>query len=285
MDNSTIISVGILIVLILAVVIYLESYSRKIKIKTEIDKQKEKCQSEDSFIDYSKYIAPRYNLIKNAFPKGQKEYLLVSNDEKITFNGNRDVKYYIDCCKDNGNLYLISDYDSILSNAIKSSNAKMQIFYMKINVNDIQYYKVDGEVSTFTEITGGGNTGSDYGKAIVGGILAGAAGAIIASRPKTEPIKSVTTTIDDRYCYLVYYDSKRLLCNLRFSKEAKEQFDKIISEKDYNFIITQNKENPVKAKDNSSTKNRMLELNGLLKDGLITQEEFDEKKKKILEEM
>ena len=53
---------------------------------------------------------------------------------------------------DNGNLYLISDYDSILSNAIKSSNAKMQIFYMKINVNDIQYYKVDGEVSTFTEL-------------------------------------------------------------------------------------------------------------------------------------
>jgi hypothetical protein len=103
---------------------------------------------------------------------------------------------------------------------------------IKIPLKDIVYFTEKGEVIQNTSVSGGG---SSLGGAIVGGVLAGGLGAIIGSRKK---INSEVVTTDNREVYLVYYEGKTIT-KKKFGYKMLEVFDKLIPEKNYEFIQLQ----------------------------------------------
>ncbi len=97
--------------------------------------------------------------------------------------------------KNDNNLYLLSKFNFL------DYKLRPNIYIYKlvsIEKNSIVSIAQEGSVHYTTEISGGGGGGSSVKGAIIGGVIAGEAGAIIASRKATDPITSTTKQIDDR---------------------------------------------------------------------------------------
>lgn len=150
---------------------------------------------------------------------------------------------------------------------------------------NIKFFKHSGQIETETKISGGGGGGSSIGGAVVGGLIAGDVGAIIGSRKKVEPIKSETRTWDMRRVELHYVDENGDDKHLSFTPSAYEVFMELIPEKQYDYVMSQKLPKPEQTTETKSTKDRLTELQGLLNDGLITQDEYDQKRQAILENL
>ena len=94
-----------------------------------------------------------------------------------------------------------------------------------IPISSILYFALAGDVFREQKISGGG---ADIGGAIIGGMIAGTAGAIVGGR---EAIRSDLVTHDTRYTQLVVRDEDGEHI-LRFSPDAFLIFDKYIPEKE-----------------------------------------------------
>ena len=144
-------------------------------------------------------------------------------------------------------------YSSIIPNNIRQISDvhlwgnQQQIFMMPIFVNLAHFkthsdiYKVitldkknivsltqEGDVHYTTEIHGGGGGGSSIKGAIIGGVIAGDAGAIIGSRKPNEAITSSTKQIDDRTTNLKLLDSSNNFCEILFDYNDYYAISKII---------------------------------------------------------
>lgn len=73
-----------------------------------------------------------------------------------------------------------------------------------IRYDDIAYYEKTGDIQYTSKVSGGGGGGSSIKGAIVGGIIAGEAGAIIGSRNKINEVNTVVETHDTRQTVLYY---------------------------------------------------------------------------------
>lgn len=154
----------------------------------------------------------------------------------------------------------------------------------KIKTKDIEYWNTRGEVFRENKITGGGGQvgGSSVTGAVIGGVIAGGAGAIIGSRKKgkIEPIKSELVTHDTREMFLNYFvEGKKH--SLFFKFEDRNVFSKIIPEKEFYKVSNQQLIKNINL-NKKSIPETIKELNGLMKEGLITQEEFNTKKRELL---
>lgn len=85
-----------------------------------------------------------------------------------------------------------------------------------INKSNIVSVVQEGDVHYTTEVHGGGGGGSSIKGAIIGGVIAGEAGAIIGSRKSTDPITSSTKQIDDRTTNVKILDSNNNFCEILF---------------------------------------------------------------------
>ncbi len=163
-----------------------------------------------------------------------------------------------------------------------------------INLNDILFYNMEGDFYIKSDITGEGG-GTDYAKAIVGGYLFGTAGAIVASR-KEHKIETVTTEVDKRETILCYqFDEKVNVA--KFDRNAFNSFKKLFPDKDSAVIDKLSHTSPERlfkdkrnddiiVKEDSEVDDvyKKLEKLGTLKEkGVITEDEFFEKKKKLLD--
>jgi hypothetical protein len=166
------------------------------------------------------------------------------------------------------------------------SNVNKIILY-KIPIDNIEYYATKGEVIHENKISGGGGGGSSIGGAIVGGVIAGEAGAIIGSRKETTPIKSELITHDTRKTFLNFYDDNHIKHSMFFDFEDYNIFYELIPEKAYNIVSaikTNNIINKVVNKNiTADITNQIKELAKLKDEGLLTEEEFTEKKKLLLD--
>ncbi|KUO73232.1 MAG: hypothetical protein APF77_12415 [Clostridia bacterium BRH_c25] len=97
----------------------------------------------------------------------------------------------------NKHLMLWIDQGSI---NIINSNYKNDIGKFQISIEQIVFYSRYGDFYTTTHINGGN---SSYGKAALGYLVAGSAGAIIASR---EPVSGTTIVHDKRETLIVFKD-------------------------------------------------------------------------------
>lgn len=149
-----------------------------------------------------------------------------------------------------------------------------------IPLDNIKYYRLIGQKYVTTEITGGGGGGTSIKGAIVGGLIAGEVGAVVGSRKKIDEVKG-TSTIHDEQIVLMY--SIDLGQVISFNSNAYEIFVKLIPEKEYNEVVESKIEKNIS--NNEVTKNNVdiiREFKKLLDEGIISQDEFDKKKKELL---
>ena len=121
---------------------------------------------------------------------------------------------------------------------MKIEDLKKDVIEIITDMDDIKYYKLEGSVQQQQHITGGGGGGSSVKGAIVGGLIAGTAGAIVGSRNKDDEIKTSYTTFDDRSVVIELNNGSHFWVDYRF-------YDKLldyIPEKDYDNYIANKKE-------------------------------------------
>lgn len=153
-----------------------------------------------------------------------------------------------------------------------------------ISLNDIEYYTTRGEVTKHTEISGGGGTtgGTSIKGAIIGGVIAGPAGAIIGSRKKgkIEPIKSEIITKDGRETFLNFF-TDGTKHSMFFSYGSYNSLYTLIPQKAFG----NHTQTPTKTDNQSAILDQIKELAELKDRGILTEEEFSEKKKILLDKI
>lgn len=186
---------------------------------------------------------------------------------------------------------IVKKEDKLIIYPTKVSKQIEEFKILKIKLKDIEYFKTDGEKYREQKISGGGTTGIDFGGAILGGLIAGAPGMIIGGQRKVQEITSTTITHDTRKTKFSYFEDKQRK-TIYFSFNDYEYFQDIIPDKEYDIVNTKRKNKLVKeekdktsTKKESTTKKKIKELKELLDEGLIEQEEFDERKKKLLDKI
>lgn len=146
---------------------------------------------------------------------------------------------------------------------------------IEIPIKDILSFNRIGDVNSYTKISGGGGGGSSIGKAVVGGVIAGGAGAIIASRKKNEEIKSEHIIEDLRTTILKIKDNN-LVYYLKFASNDYDTFLRLVPNKEVSLMDDKKSE----IKDDVYSKIR--ELSKLKNEGILTEEEFSNKKQELL---
>ena len=96
-----------------------------------------------------------------------------------------------------------------------------------IPIKNIISFKRFGDIHSYTDITGGGGGGSSISGAIIGGVVAGEAGAIIGSRKKTEEIKTKNIVVDKRVTIVEINDDNNLYVEGIIDNRIKEVTKKL----------------------------------------------------------
>ena len=154
----------------------------------------------------------------------------------------------------------------------------------------IKHFKMVGSIGYSSDVHGGGGGGggANLGGAIYGGLLFGTAGAIVGSQMDTEihidEIKTDVARHDDRNVEFFYEDETGKTVSVIFDSSAYDCLMALIPEKAFDSVMTSTKPNeePVVETSGNSSLHQLKELKELLDLGIITQEEFDAKKKQLL---
>ena len=164
-----------------------------------------------------------------------------------------------------------------------------------IPLNNIVYYQDKGDLTYSTSISGGGGSSKSMsiGGSVLGGLLFGEAGAIIGSRAGTgvhiNEVQSETIEHDNRYVILRYQDKIKGYVDIQLDYDTYDALNKLIPDKEYSYVSL-NKETVAlesgqieqqKSFDEIPVK-QLRQLKELLDDGIITQSDFDAKKKQLL---
>lgn len=167
-----------------------------------------------------------------------------------------------------------------------TSDILKKIVLYKIPLNKIEYYATMGEVFRENKITGGGGGGSSIEGTVTGGLIAGGAGAVIGSRKKTDQIKSELVTHDTRETLLNFFDDKNEKHSMFFEYKDYNIFKDLIPEKSFEIVSMIETSNILNMSINkNSTENitdQIRKLAQLRDEGIITEEEFVDKKEKLL---
>jgi hypothetical protein len=147
----------------------------------------------------------------------------------------------------------------------------------KIPVDCVSYYCKEGDRQYTTSIQGGGGGGTSITGAIIGGLIAGEAGAIIGSRKQAAPITSTVQVHDSRKTYLAYFHEEKLITIEIAGHDAYNYLLKNVPHKDIKVVQLRS----VSSKENSPA-DEIRKYKKLLDEDIITQEEFDAKKRQLL---
>ena len=160
----------------------------------------------------------------------------------------------------------------------------------KIPLIDIVYFRKQGDIQYTTEISGGEGHGGgvNMGGAVAGGMLFGAAGAIVGAQIGTEtvvnPIESKTIKHDTRETIFLYKDKNKDIITIQWPIFYFDLLMKVIPEKEYDYlqIHKKNERNEEQSNTSNNLVDTMKQYKELLISGVITQEEFEAKKKQLL---
>ena len=147
---------------------------------------------------------------------------------------------------------------------------------IQIPLKDIKNFNRLGDMISYTKTSGGGGGGSSIGKAIIGGVIAGEAGAIIGSRNKVKEVKTEHIVEDKRQTILEFvYNNK--VQHLFFRSIDYDNLLKLIPDKEISYIKT-----------NSLNKDIYENIKNLAKlkdEGILAKEEFENKKQELLDRL
>lgn len=242
----------------------------------------------DSVDEKDKHVA---NI--NQFQKEYDEYVdrlgLVKSDIQVTlieigkYSFEVKIPQYLWICNNYIKLFPKAEY---YKNNLTSSESKPDVSELKlksISIDSILYFEEMGELRKYTTVSGGGTS---LKGALLGYVIADDLGAIIGSR---EPIKTAVVSEDDRRVELIYKNENGDIENLEFTYDAYSALKKMIPSKELkriaNLKVAEKKEDfcTIKSQDLKTAKDKLKQLKEMKKEGLITEEEFLEQKKKILD--
>lgn len=190
----------------------------------------------------------------------------------------------------NKNFYVLEKPDRFVSNFVKGTDDISAPEYLEILFDDIVYFEREGDVHLTTSVSGGGGGGYSLKGAILGGIIAGGAGAIIGSRKKTNEIVSETNITDTRVTKLYYKKNDGIYTYDMVGIDLYDYLLRMIPEKDYRYASMKNllqdddNNNSQKQIDEQvDVKQRLRDLKDLFDEGLITDEEFAAKRKELID--
>ena len=153
---------------------------------------------------------------------------------------------------------------------------------LKIPVERIVYYQLNGNIQYTTHISGGGsNNVANLAGAVIGDIFLGTAGALAGSKIGDQGLTSSTQEHDGRYVVLKFKDENNKITEKNYPFEIFEVFNKLIPDKEYSFVNINNN-NVNESEQKISFADELRKYKALFDDGIITQEEFEAKKKQIL---
>lgn len=116
------------------------------------------------------------------------------------------------------------------------------ISVLKIDIADVEYYLIAGRETSEFRIEGGGASGPNIEGAIIGGILAGEAGAIIGGMPEPKPVYSYTKYNEGRCVELVYKKNGRIQ-KIKLSYPAFPFLEQWMPEKEYSYVVFNSRAN------------------------------------------
>lgn len=159
-----------------------------------------------------------------------------------------------------------------LANVLNPNDIKV----FNIPVDKIKHYKIVGQERSETKVRST-NDGVNVKGAIIGGIIAGDAGAVIGSQHNKGQIVSNTEHFDERFVEL-YYEENGSTQKMKMSITAYSLLEKWIPEKEYDFVLSNVSSNEPETDKFEEIK----KYKSLLDEGIISQEEFENKKKELL---
>jgi hypothetical protein len=112
-------------------------------------------------------------------------------------------------------------------------------------------------------------------------VIAGGAGAVIASRKKTEAVKSELVTHDTHETILSYYQNGDRT-TLIFEYEDYQALEDLMPEKNFNVVSEIKRLKLIQQSVNMAITEQIKELAMLKDDGILTEAEFTVKKKELL---
>lgn len=168
---------------------------------------------------------------------------------------------------------------------------QIPLYYISIPIENILYFMSSGEKYVTTNVYGGGGTvgGSSTKGAIAGGILAGNTGAVIGSRKETviNSVRSETQIHDEKMTILKYRNKSGELKDI-IAKHGHEMFYNVlkdmIPEKEYAYCLAQSRKNSADSNSEDAVE-KLSKLKTLHEKKLITKEEYDEKRREVLEKI
>lgn len=105
-----------------------------------------------------------------------------------------------------------------------------------IMYDKIKYYTKDGTISYTNEIINNGKNISISG-AVIGGLIAGEAGAIIGSRKDMNKIENVTVKHDDTHTYIYFEKYNEIKLVDIEGNEFYQSILRLMPEKEYHYIL------------------------------------------------
>ena len=202
---------------------------------------------------------------------------------------------YLNLWTDEDVLYIVEDEQAHLNRYFFTETKPLPIHVKKIPFNTIQCYTKEGDVQYTTHVSGGGGGGSSLSGAVIGGVIAGDAGAIIGSRKKVAPITTETRTYDSRQTVLRYYDDLGRLAVMTFKGFSAYDFLlSVIPDKDLTTIQLEGNNGLRRRSDNINSgipslgsgdaKSKLMKLQALYLDDQLTLDEYKEQRARMLNE-
>lgn len=263
---------------LIVVIVGLMCYLVAISLTKSVEKENNRLQTEADM--YREYLSEY--CVKNGYPKPP--YLTAMTNETYV---NLIPGYIWDNAK-----YLMFCPDRLNLGEGPLSYEKVASKVLAIKLDDIEFYTKDGSVSYTNKVINKGQNISITG-AVVGGIVAGGAGAVIGAGKDANKLENVTVTHDKVKTYIYY----KINDEVKLAKVEGENFYSYIlskvPEKEYSYILKKQieeqktiQERNIEDKEKQNEEDvtaRFEKLDKLYKAGIITNEEYQLKRKEIID--
>lgn len=252
-------------------------------VKTRIANIENKRYIIDKLLSFFEFEYKRFDL---EFRYDDSKGADIKNAVRIGFAGSEYLTYH------NNTLYFIQGWDDyfikhieakFISNVFADKNVEFEPLGIRaILYENIEFYYKEGDIQYTSDVTGGG--GLSLTGAIIGGIVAGGVGAIIGSCKSIDPIRTKVSTHNATKTVLVYKDGDERVSEEYERHELYNYLLLKIPEKDLKTVqLSLANSNHTKNNSGASAADEIRKFKGLLDDGIISQEEFEMKKKQLLE--
>jgi len=147
----------------------------------------------------------------------------------------------------------------------------------RIQKDEIKHYQISGQERSEVKVHSA-DDGVNVKGAIIGGILAGDAGAVIGSQHNKGRIYSNTEHFDERYVEL-FYSQNGATSKLKLSITAYPLLEQWYPDKEYSYVLSAT---PQTSTTNGDKFDEVKKYKDLLDSGIISEAEFEAKKKELL---